>query len=281
MTPIRGASVAVTGGAGGIGRAIAQHFAQLGARVAVGDLDVHAARKVAAEIGGTAIGVGLDVTDEASFATFLDAAEAANGSLDVLVNNAGVDWMGPFHTGTDHDSRREVAVNLLGPITGSRLALQRMLPRRHGHIVNVASSAGRIPQPGSSVYTATKHGVVGLTECMALEYRDSGVHFSLLHPGYIPTAMTTGTTRPSRLLPTGTPDDCARAVVHAVQDNRFNMFAPASQGIGIKLGYLVGRTVRDRVLLAMGISKIAGNLDPATRAQYYERAFADRPPEKR
>lgn len=281
MTPIRGASVAVTGGAGGIGHAIAARFARQGARVAIGDLDAQAARNAAAETAGTAMGTALDVTDEESFTTFLDAAEAAHGPLDVLVNNAGVDWMGPFHTATDHDSRREVAVNLLGPIIGSRLALQRMLPRRHGHIVNVASAAGRIPQPGSSVYTATKHGVVGLTECMALEYRGSGVRFSLLHPGYIPTAMTAGTTLPSRLLPTATPDDCARAVIHAVQHNRFNVFVPAGQGIGIKLGYLVGRAARDRVLLAMGIGKIAGDLDRAARAEYYHRAFADQPVDKR
>lgn len=280
MTSIRGASVAVTGGAGGIGQAIAARFAQLGARVAIGDLDAQAARNVAAGTAGTAMGTRLDVTDEGSFTTFLDAAEAAHGPLDILVNNAGVDWMGPFHTGTGHDSRREVAVNLLGPIIGSRLALQRMLPRRHGHIVNVASAAGRIPQPGSSVYTATKHGVVGLTECLAVEYRDSGVRFSLLHPGYIPTAMTAGTTLPSRLLPTATPDDCARAAVDAVQHNRFNVFAPAGQGIGIKLGYLVGRAMRDRVLLAMGIGKIAGNLDRTARAAYYQRAFADPPVDK-
>ncbi|OHV04437.1 SDR family NAD(P)-dependent oxidoreductase [Mycobacterium talmoniae] len=274
---LNGASVAVTGGAGGIGRAVAARFARAGARVAIGDLDLRAARNLASEIGGAAIGVGLDVTDERSFFAFLDAAETANGPLAVLVNNAGVDWMGPFHTGTDHDARREIGVNLMGPIIGSRMALQRMLPRRHGHIVNVASSAGRVPQPGSSVYTATKHGVVGLTECLALEYRNSGVRFSLLHPGYIPTAMTSGTTRPSKLLPTGSPEDCARAVVRAVQRNRFNVFAPAGQGIGIKLGYLVGRSIRDRVLLSMGISKIAADVDPVARAHYHRRVFADEP----
>jgi NAD(P)-dependent dehydrogenase (short-subunit alcohol dehydrogenase family) len=271
--PLAGASVAVTGAAGGIGRAIATHFARAGARVALGDLDAAAAHGAAAAIGHDAIGVQLDVSDEASFAAFLDAAEDANGPIDVLVNNAGIDWMGQFHRGDNHISRRELAVNLMGPVIGSRLALQRMLTRDHGHIVNVASSAGRVPQPGSAVYTATKHGVVGLTECLALEYRDTGVRFSLLHPGYIPTAMTTGTTRPSRLMPHGTPDDCAQAVVDAVRHNRFNVFAPASQAIGIKLGDVVGRAVRDRVLLAMGIGKIADHLDINARAHYYERAF--------
>jgi len=270
-----GVSVAVTGGAHGIGRAIAEHFARSGGRVAIGDLDVAAAQSLAAELGNGAIGVELDVTNEASFAAFLDIAENANGPLAVLVNNAGVDWMGRFHTGSDQDSRREVAVNLMGPIIGSRLGLQRMLPRRCGHLVNVASAAGRVPQPGSAVYTATKHGVVGLTECLRLEYRDSGVRFSLLHPGYIPTAMTEGTRRPSRLLPTATPDDCARAVVDAVAHNRFEVWSPASQCIGIKLGHLVGRAVRERVLLAMGIGKIADDMDQSMRANYYQRAFGE------
>jgi NAD(P)-dependent dehydrogenase (short-subunit alcohol dehydrogenase family) len=271
--PLAGASVAVTGAAGGIGRAIAAHFAHAGAKVALGDLDGAAAQRVAAEVGHDAIGVQLDVTDEASFTAFLDAAEHAHGPLDVLVNNAGVDWMGPFHRGDNDISRRELAVNLMGPVIGSRLAVQRMLPRNHGHLVNVASSAGRVPQPGSAVYTATKHGVVGLTECLAMEYRNSGLRFSLLHPGYIPTAMTTGTTRPSRLMPAGTPDDCAHAVVEAVRHNRFNVFAPASQALGIKLGQLVGRGIRDRVLLALGIGKIAEHLDLTARSTYYDRAF--------
>jgi len=90
-----GVSVAVTGAANGIGRAIAEHFAQLGAHVAIGDLDGAAAQHLAVEIGNGAIGVALDVSDETSFAAFLDAAEDANGPLAVLVNNAGVDWMGP------------------------------------------------------------------------------------------------------------------------------------------------------------------------------------------
>ena len=85
--------------------------------------------------------------------------------------------------------------------------------------------------------------------------------------------MTTGTTRPSPLMPHATPDDCAKAIVNAVRHNRFNVFAPTSQAIGIKLGNVAGRRVRDRVLLAMGIGKIADHLDSNSRAHYYERAF--------
>jgi short-subunit dehydrogenase len=75
-----------------------------------------------------------------------------------MVNNAGIDWMGPFHEEPDEVSRREIEVNLLGTVCGTRLAAQRMLPRRRGHIVNVSSGVGRAPLPGSAVYSATKHG---------------------------------------------------------------------------------------------------------------------------
>jgi short-subunit dehydrogenase len=116
----------------------------------------------------------------------------------------------------------------------------------------------------------------GLTESLRLEYRDSGVRFSILHPGYIQTAMTEGTRRPSRLMPTATPNDCARAVVNAVQHNRFDVWSPANQWVGIKLGHLLGRGVRERVLLAMGIGTIAEHLDQSARANYHDRAFGEK-----
>src|SRR5207253_8125132 len=112
--------------------------------------------------------------------------------------------VGPFHEEPDDVSMRELAVNLLGAILGSRLALQRMLPRRRGHVVNIASGVGRVPLPGSAVYSATKHGVVGLTESLRLEYRDSGIGFSVVQPAQVDTAMLEGQARP-RLLPVITP----------------------------------------------------------------------------
>jgi len=267
-----GTPVAVTGGAHGIGRAIAQHFARAGARVAIGDLDGDGAARLADEIGGGAIGVALDVTDRDAFAAFLDAAEQTHGPLGVMVNNAGVDWVGPFHEEPDQVSRRELDINLMGTILGTRLALQRMLARRQGHVVNVASGVGRVPLPGSSVYSASKHGIVGLTESLRMEYRDSGVRFSVVQPSQVETAMIEGQPRP-RLLPVVSPDDVAEAVLDAVRRNKFEVWVPASQAVSVKLGNLLPRRARESLMRFLGVGRIAGEADPIARRDYHERMF--------
>jgi NAD(P)-dependent dehydrogenase (short-subunit alcohol dehydrogenase family) len=267
-----GVPVAVTGGAHGIGRAIAEHFARAGARVAIGDLDADAARMLAATIGGGAIGVALDVSDRDGFAAFFDAAEKVHGPLGVMVNNAGIDWMSPFHEEPDEVTRREVEVNLIGTIIGSRLALQRMLPRGQGHLVNIASGAGRVPLPHSAVYSATKHGVVGLTESLRLEYHGSGIGFSVVQPAQVDTAMLEGQARP-RMLPVITPDDVAAAVVDAVRRRKFEVWVPSSQAITFKLSTVLPRRAREGILRAMGIGKIAGAVDTNARRGYHERMF--------
>jgi short-subunit dehydrogenase len=240
--------------------------------VAVGDIDLPAAEDLAASLGDRATALSLDVRDRDAFAAFLDAAEDRHGPLEVMVNNAGVDWMSAFHEEPDDVTRREVDVNLLGTIHGTRLALQRMLPRRRGHIVNVASGAGRLPLPGSATYAATKHAIVGLTESLRLEYRGSGVHFSLIQPSQVKTAMIEGQPQP-RLLPVVTPDDVADAVIGAVQNDRFEVWVPASQGISAKLGLLLPRRARERVLRGLGVHRIGGDVDAAARQAYHERMF--------
>jgi NAD(P)-dependent dehydrogenase (short-subunit alcohol dehydrogenase family) len=271
-TDIAGLAVAVTGGGNGIGRAIAQQFAAAGAKVAVGDVDAAAAEAVAESLGGDAFAQPLDVADREAFAAFLDLAEQRHGPLDVLVNNAGIDWIGPFHEEPDEVSRHQLEVNLLGTITGSRLALGRMLPRGRGHLVNVASGVGRVPLPGSAVYSATKHGIVGLTESLRMEYRGSGVRFSLIQPAQVDTGMLAGQGRP-RLLPVVTADDVAAAVVRAVREDRFEVWVPSSQGVTAKLGSMLPRRAREAVLRRIGVGEITAKTDADARRGYHERMF--------
>lgn len=270
--PLAGASAAVTGAGHGIGRAIARTLAGAGARVAAGDIDADAAERVAAEIGEGAFGVRLDIADPDSFAAFLDAAEQRNGPLTILVNNAGIDWVGPFHEEPDEVTRRELDVNLFGTTVGSKLALRRMLPRRSGHLVNVASGVGRVPLPWSATYSATKHGVVGLTESLRMEYRGSGVAFSVVLPSQVDTAMIEGQPRP-RALPVVTAEDVAAAVLDAVLRKRFEVWVPRSQGASVKLMALLPRFARELGMRAVGVTRIAGGADAEARRGYHRRAF--------
>jgi short-subunit dehydrogenase len=248
------------------------HLARAGARVAIGDVDLPAAEEVASEIGDGAFAFELDISDRDRFAAFLDAAEQRHGPLDVMVNNAGIDWIGPFHEEPDEVTRREIDVNLFGATIGSKLALKRMLPRRSGHLVNVASGVGRVPLPGSSTYSATKHGVVGLTESLRLEYRDSGVSFSLIQPAQVETGMLDGQGRPSAL-PQVSADDVAEAVIDALERKRFEVWVPRSQAASAKLAAIAPRRVREFIYRRLGLDRIAGDTDAAARSDYHRKAF--------
>jgi NAD(P)-dependent dehydrogenase (short-subunit alcohol dehydrogenase family) len=272
---VDGVSVAVTGGANGIGLAIARRFAAAGAKVAIGDIDAAAAASAADGLGGDALGMALDVSDRAAFAAFLESAERRHGPLEVLVNNAGVDWIGPFHAEPDEVTSREIGVNLMGTLNGTRLALQRMLPRDRGHIVNVASGAGRIPLPGSASYSASKHAIVGLTESLRLEYRKTRVRFSLIQPSQVLTAMLAGQAQP-RLMAQITPDEVAEAVLRAVRENRFEVWVPGSQAAAAKLAAVLPRRAREALLLAMGIARLTEGTDAGARGAYHERTFGRR-----
>jgi NAD(P)-dependent dehydrogenase (short-subunit alcohol dehydrogenase family) len=158
---LAGQVVAITGGGRGIGRATATALLGHGARVAIGDIESDLAERTAQELGGAAIGLPLDVTDRASFAAFLDQVEDRLGPLEVLINNAGIMPIGPFAEETDATADRMIDINLRGLIYGSKLALERFLPRHRGHLVQIASAAGKFGFSGGATYCATKHAVVG------------------------------------------------------------------------------------------------------------------------
>jgi 2-hydroxycyclohexanecarboxyl-CoA dehydrogenase len=183
---LEGKIALVTGGASGIGAATARRLAAEGARVAIGDLDLDAAREVAAEIDGLAC--VLDVSDVASVRAGVEQV-AQLGEIDVLVNNAGTDRFS-FFVNTDEELWDFVlGVNLRGVLAVTHAVLPAMQRRRTGAIVNVASEAGRVGSQGSAVYSAAKAGVIGFTKAIAREASRYRVRCNAVAPGPIETPL--------------------------------------------------------------------------------------------
>jgi 2-hydroxycyclohexanecarboxyl-CoA dehydrogenase len=180
---LEGRSALVTGGAKGIGAAIARRLAAEGGRVTIGDVDTDGAERVAAEIGATA--VRLDVTDPGSAAAAVEGA----GAVDVLVNNAGMDEFA-FFTDTDPGLwERVLAVNLKGVLACTHAVLPGMQQTGYGRIVNIASEAGRVGSKGSAVYSAAKGGVIAFTKTIARENARFGITANAIAPGPIDTPL--------------------------------------------------------------------------------------------
>jgi NAD(P)-dependent dehydrogenase (short-subunit alcohol dehydrogenase family) len=183
---MEGKRALVTGGHRGIGRAIVEAFVAAGVHTVIAD--VEGADKAAAEVGRDTVGVSCDVRSGDSVAAAVAEATRALGGLDVLVNNAGVESFGPLHELTEQEFDRIVSVNLRGTWLVYRHAVPA-LADGGGAIVNIASLAGVVGSPLLGVYSATKAGIVRMTEVMALELRDHGVRANAICPGFIDTAM--------------------------------------------------------------------------------------------
>ena len=268
---VAGKMVAITGGARGIGKATALALIRRGARVAIGDLDLELAEKTAAELGGNAVAFKVDVTDRDSFVTFLDDAERELGPLDVLINNAGIMPLGRFEEETDETAKMLIDINLHGVIYGTKLALERMIPRRSGHIVNIASQAGKAGIPGGATYCATKHAVVGLSEAVRLENLENGIEISCVMPAVVNTELGSGLTD-TRGVKKLEPEEVAEAIVEAIETNRFDVWVPrSSAGIAVALN-MVPRSGREFIARTMKADKVLAEVDDATRASYEERA---------
>jgi NAD(P)-dependent dehydrogenase (short-subunit alcohol dehydrogenase family) len=268
---LAGRVVAITGGARGIGKATAAALAAEGAAVAIGDVDAQAAENTAKEIGRGVVALPVDVSHAGSFARFLEEVERRLGPLDVLVNNAGIMTLGRFVDERQDAARRMVDINLHGTLVGSRLALGRFLPRGSGHLVNVASQAGKVGAAGGATYCATKHAVVGLSETIRQEVRGSGVHVSVVMPSAVNTELAAGLGR-TRGVPTVEPAEVAAAIVATLRRPRFEVFVPRSMGMLIHSGALMPRRVREVISRMLGSNDLLGKPDMKARAAYEERA---------
>jgi NAD(P)-dependent dehydrogenase (short-subunit alcohol dehydrogenase family) len=273
---LNGKVVAITGGARGIGKATAQALVRQGARVAIGDLDVELARQTASELGDSVRAYELDVTSRPSFASFLDAVESDVGPLDVLINNAGIMPITPFLDESDASAVRQLDINVHGTIFGMKEALPRMIGRRSGHIVNLASVAGKGGFPYLATYCATKHAVIGLTEAVRGEHIDSGVDFTVVMPAMVNTELTAGV-KAGRGVEKAEPEDVADAIVEALQVGRFEVFVPKAVGRINKVMTVMPRRVREGIAHLLEADQVMVNADMSGRAAYEERVAKSEP----
>jgi short-subunit dehydrogenase len=275
---LAGQTAAITGAARGIGKATAQALLRQGMKVAIGDLDLAAAQQTASELGASTVALPLDVTERDSFSAFLDRAEEQLGPIDVLVNNAGIMQIGRFIDEDDLTARRMIDINLHGVILGTKLALERMVPRDRGHIVNISSQAGKFGAPGGATYSATKHAVVGLTEAVRgeLHLMKANIDVSYVMPFVVNTELGSGLGE-ARGLKSLQPTDVADAIVDALQHGIVDVWVPKSAKRTNTLGTLLPRRLSEGMARAMKADQVLAGADASIRRGYELRASHSEP----
>jgi short-subunit dehydrogenase len=247
-------------------------------KVAIGDLDADLARQAAAEIGPNAEGFALDVTRRDSFEAFVDAVEERFGPIDVLVNNAGIMPLGRFIEEDDATAIRLVDINLHGVMLGMKIVLPRMMARDRGHVVNIASQAGKYGAPGGATYSATKHAVIGLTEAVRgeLHIDRSAVELSYVMPFVVNTELGAGTGEAFGLKHLQ-PSQVADAIVHALKYRVVDVWVPRSSHRTQRLNQLLPRRLSERIARAMKADRVLMGADKQARAAYELRAARSEP----
>jgi NAD(P)-dependent dehydrogenase (short-subunit alcohol dehydrogenase family) len=272
---LNGKVVAITGGARGIGKATATALVRKGCRVAVGDLDLELAEQTAAGLGGGTIALALDVTDRASFTAFVEETERQLGPVDVVINNAGIMPVTALVDESDDSIRRQLDINVYGVIVGTQLAIERMRPRGGGHIVNIASQAGKTAIPGIATYSGTKHAVVGICEAVKAELRGSGVEVHCVMPTVVNTELTAGVSQ--KLIKPVEAEDVADEIVRALELGLFDVYVPRSNAVMTRVSALMPRRVSEAIGRLMKADKLMFEVDHGARRAYEERAAASEP----
>ncbi|MEP9415654.1 MULTISPECIES: SDR family oxidoreductase [unclassified Gordonia (in: high G+C Gram-positive bacteria)] len=256
--------IAITGGARGIGFETATQLLAAGARVAIGDIDGEVLGKAAADLGVE--GIEVDVTDGASFTAFLDEVEQRLGPVDVLVNNAGIMPVGSFLDFDEALIRRTFDIDLVGVILGSQIAAARMVTRRSGQIVNIASVAGRLPMPGLAIYNAAKSGVIEFSEALDAELSTDGVRVSTVMPTFTRTGLISGL-QTNRYIQTVEPGVVAAAVVGVIAEPRTRVAAPRSMR-WVDANPVFPQALKRLTRRRTGLDRVFIDIDAAGRADY-------------
>jgi short-subunit dehydrogenase len=226
MVQLNGANALVTGAAGGLGRYISRALAAQGANLVLSDLPgdgLESRRAEVAGFGGTVEAVAADLTKQKQRRELIPQAEEAIGPIDVLVNNAGLEFVRPFADSTLSEIDQITKVNLLAPVELSRIVLPGMLERRRGHIVNIASLAGKSTLAFFHTYNATKYGIVGFSHSLRHELVDEPVSVTAICPGFIEREGMYGRVEDEvegdNPLGSSPPEKVGQAVVRAVHED--------------------------------------------------------------
>jgi NADP-dependent 3-hydroxy acid dehydrogenase YdfG len=274
---LNGKVVVITGGGRGIGAATARALVAKGAKVAIGDVDLDTAERTAQELGGGTIAKRLDVTDRQAFTAFLDEVTEELGGLDVIINNAGIMPLTPADEESDDSIFRQLELNLHAVIHGTKEGMQRFKRQGSGHIVNIASVAGKAGFPGGATYCATKHGVVGYSEAVRFELRGTDVEVSCVMPGIVDTELASGL-KDARAVKKVTPEEVASHIVGALEQPYFDVFVPKAAGTVNRLMTPWPRSVREKIAVWLKADRVL--LDAAhgaERAAYEKRAAESTP----
>ena len=236
---MKGHTALITGGARGIGRAIADNLAQKGVNIIIVDVNLDIAREAASEIeklGVKSIALKADVSNSADVTNIFEEAIKQYGKIEILINNAGITKDGLLLRMKDEDWDAVININLKGTFLCTKEAVKIMSKNRYGRIVNISSVVAFTGNPGQANYSASKAGMIGLTKTIAKEYASRGITVNAVAPGFISTAMTDGLS-----------ENVKQEMLKAIPMNRFGTVQDVANAVAFlsspESGYITGQVI--------------------------------------